>query len=181
MIHPEITVSRAAHSGSEEIVSAFVEKLAFDTLWLEKEQWRMACERVEFAFELSMDITECQDALSAYVGIVYDVAMIALAEQSTALKQELAAAQLDNAGLLDILRQLDYTSSPERAERILAYVRDQEHPGRALMARGLAELSAAEAELALARKVIRVTRSFPNNLMMDALDEYDAFMKGRAK
>lgn len=92
MTHPEITVSRADHSASEEVAGAFVEKLAFDALWLEKEQWRMACERTEFALKLSMDITECQDALSAYVGIVYNVAMIALAEQNTALQSQLGQA-----------------------------------------------------------------------------------------
>lgn len=68
-------------------------------------------------------------------------------EALTALQTQLAAAQVDNAGLLDILRQLDYTSSPERAERILAYVRDQEHPGRALMARALTEWNEAQQAL----------------------------------
>lgn len=65
-------------------------------------------------------------------------------EALTALQSQLTAAQVDNAGLLDILRQLDYTSSPERAQRILDYVRDQEHPGRALMARAIADWNEAQ-------------------------------------
>lgn len=62
-------------------------------------------------------------------------------------------AEADNAALLGILRDLDYTRSPERAQRLLDQVRETEHPGRALMADMTAQLAAARANAPLLERL----------------------------
>lgn len=77
---------------SEEVASAFVERRAFDLLWTEKEQWRDGYERLEGAFILSMEITECHQVAGAYAGIVYDVVLGDLADRNDQLQSQLAAS-----------------------------------------------------------------------------------------
>lgn len=48
----------------------------------ERDEWRQDYERMAGAFELYENIVECQQALSAYAGIFYDVVLGALAERA---------------------------------------------------------------------------------------------------
>lgn len=68
-------------------------------------------------------------------------------------QQRAERAEADNAALLGILRDLDYTHSPERAQRLLDHVRESEHPGRALMADITAQLAAARASAPLLERL----------------------------
>ena len=95
------------------------------------------------------------------------------------LRAELTQAREDNAGLLSILRELDLAHNPDRAQRLLDHARDAPHPGRALMARTLADLTAARAVIAAAR--LACARSlFPGRgVLMAAIGAYEDAVKAR--
>lgn len=90
------------------------------------------------------------------------------------------AAIEDNAGLLAILREIDLTCSrPGHIQVLLEQVRSSEHPGRALMARATAELTAARELKDWARKW---QRDHVISLeMIRAMDAMDAAMKARSE
>jgi hypothetical protein len=141
-MHPEIIVSRAAHSDSEEVAESFVSKAAYDALAARLAAAEEAYDRVEYAFDLHMDIIECRQAMSEYASIVYDMAMIALAEQNTALQAQLGQAHeallLAQADLEAVLTELrTYFTARTQGERGDARVQlkvlaREAHPGTAL-------------------------------------------------
>jgi hypothetical protein len=169
----EITVSRAAHRASEEVAQALVSKADYDALATEKQQWREGYERIEYAFTLSMDITECHQAMSEYASIVYDMAMIVLAEQNTTLQSQLAAAHesqlLAEADLEAVLTELrTYFTARTYGERGDARVQLKvlsraAHPGQALAD----EVAAARADAPIKAGIIAIFRRIDYGGMPD--------------
>jgi chromosome segregation ATPase len=96
-----ITVSRGPLGGSEEISQAFVERAAFDAAYTELERWKEAYELLLGAFELRLAINECLGVMAAYGGIVYDVAIGALADQASEARAELKSRTQEYIRLIE--------------------------------------------------------------------------------
>ena len=78
----------------------------------------------------------------------------------------------DNAMLLGVLRQLDYTD-PAKAERLLARVRDLDVPGRMLMAEYITNVSDLKGALERERSAVRTAQ--------DLVDHYRALANRHAE
>lgn len=105
---------------------------AVATLIAERDQWQDAHERLIGAFELHMDIIDCQQALSDYAGIFYDVALGALADQAEQAQADalaLRACLADTLGFAWITHRNDWlkyvTDVRQRANDLIT----SEHPG----------------------------------------------------
>lgn len=104
-------------------------------------------------------------------------------------KQRAEEAERDNADLLSILREIDY-SDPARAERLLRQAREGTHPGRDLMANMIRAVAEQRSELEAARGVIAAARTgfgteedikrawaFDPNLLTARIRAYDETVK----
>lgn len=106
---------------SEEIALAVADLALTAQLRARVLEWKDAYERLAGAFDLHLDILECNHALADLAGVVYDVTLGAQADRADQLEQALAVAMRENDGWRALAGTLQQRNA--HAERVVQAVR----------------------------------------------------------